>query len=30
LEGEALHEEIISVYIHGRIGSFQDAVCKRS
>ncbi|HSB45938.1 MAG TPA: radical SAM protein [Nitrospira sp.] len=29
LEGEALHEEIISVYIHGRIGSFQDAVCKR-
>lgn len=29
LDGEALHEEIISVYIHRRIGSFQDAVCKR-
>ncbi len=30
LEGESLHEEIISVYIHGRIGGFQDAVCKKS
>lgn len=29
LDGEALHEEIISIYIHGRIGSFSEAICRR-
>ncbi|MFI9770556.1 coproporphyrinogen-III oxidase family protein [Streptomyces sp. NPDC052415] len=29
LDGEALHEEIISVYFHQRIGSFAEAVCRR-
>jgi oxygen-independent coproporphyrinogen-3 oxidase len=29
LDGEALHEEIISVYFHQRIGGFADAVCRR-
>ncbi|MCX5588357.1 coproporphyrinogen-III oxidase family protein [Streptomyces erythrochromogenes] len=29
LDGEALHEEIISVYFHQRIGGFSEAVCRR-
>ncbi len=29
LDGEALHEEIISVYFHQRVGSFAEAVCRR-
>jgi oxygen-independent coproporphyrinogen-3 oxidase len=29
LNGEALHEEIISVYFQGRIGRFDDPLCKR-
>ncbi|AHI66435.1 coproporphyrinogen-III oxidase family protein [Burkholderia thailandensis] len=29
LNGEALHEEIISVYLHERIGSFTAAVCNK-
>ncbi|WNM31310.1 radical SAM protein [Streptomyces sp. Li-HN-5-11] len=29
LDGEALHEEIISVYFHRRIGDFAEAVCRR-
>jgi len=29
LAGEALHEEIISVYIHGRIGGFGGGTCKK-
>jgi coproporphyrinogen III oxidase-like Fe-S oxidoreductase len=29
LDGEALHEEIISVYFHQRIGGFTEAVCRR-
>jgi oxygen-independent coproporphyrinogen-3 oxidase len=29
LDGEALHEEIISVYFHQRIGGFAEAVCHR-
>src|SRR5579859_318374 len=29
LNGEALHEEIISVYLQGRIGQFDEAVCRR-
>ncbi|MDT8997713.1 radical SAM protein [Paucibacter sp. APW11] len=29
LNGEALHEEIISVYLHDRIGSFTTAVCNK-
>ncbi|MEU3292839.1 radical SAM protein [Streptomyces longwoodensis] len=29
LDGEALHEEIISVYFHQRIGDFAEAVCRR-
>lgn len=28
-EGEALHEEIISVYMHGKIGGFSAEVCRR-
>jgi coproporphyrinogen III oxidase-like Fe-S oxidoreductase len=30
LEGEALHEEIISVYMHGRIGGHSAPVCRRT
>jgi oxygen-independent coproporphyrinogen-3 oxidase len=29
LNGEALHEEIITVYFHNRIGQFNDAVCHK-
>ncbi|MFF6994921.1 coproporphyrinogen-III oxidase family protein [Streptomyces sp. NPDC008313] len=29
LDGEALHEEIISVYFHQRVGGFAEAVCRR-
>jgi len=29
LDGEALHEELISVYLHERIGSFTTAVCNK-
>jgi len=29
LKGEALHEEIISTYIHGKIGDFSNAVCNK-
>lgn len=29
LDGEALHEEIISVYFHQRVGGFAEAVCHR-
>ncbi|MEU6275185.1 radical SAM protein [Streptomyces populi] len=29
LDGEALHEEIISVYFHRRVGGFAEAVCHR-
>ncbi|OYD06344.1 coproporphyrinogen-III oxidase family protein [Paludifilum halophilum] len=29
LDGEALHEEIISVYIHQRAGSFSEPLCRR-
>jgi oxygen-independent coproporphyrinogen-3 oxidase len=29
LDGEALHEEIISVYFHQRVGGFAGAVCHR-
>ncbi len=29
LDGEALHEEIISVYLHQRIGSFCEKVCNK-
>jgi oxygen-independent coproporphyrinogen-3 oxidase len=29
LKGEALHEEIITVYFHQRLGSFSEPVCKR-
>jgi len=28
LDGEALHEEIITVYFHNRIGTFDDVVCR--
>jgi len=27
--GEAFHEEIISVYLHDRIGNFKSAICKK-
>ena len=29
LKGEALHEEIISVYLHEKIGNFTGQVCKK-
>jgi oxygen-independent coproporphyrinogen-3 oxidase len=29
LEGETLHEEIISVYLHSRVGSCADPICRR-
>jgi len=29
LNGEALHEEIISIYLHNRIGSFSAQVCHK-
>jgi coproporphyrinogen III oxidase-like Fe-S oxidoreductase len=29
LEGEALHEEIITVYLHGRLGRLAEPVCRR-
>jgi oxygen-independent coproporphyrinogen-3 oxidase len=29
LDGEALHEEIISVYFHQRSGSFAEALRRR-
>lgn len=29
LDGEALHEEIISVYLHQRIGSHPEPLCRR-
>ncbi|MCS1352621.1 coproporphyrinogen-III oxidase family protein [Mechercharimyces sp. CAU 1602] len=29
LDGESLHEEIISVYLHQRIGSFSEPICRR-
>lgn len=29
LEGEALHEEIISVYFHGQIGQFSSEICHK-
>ncbi|HDR7888518.1 radical SAM protein [Bacillus toyonensis] len=29
LNGEALHEEIISVYFHQRIGSYTEQLCRR-
>ena len=29
LDGEALHEEIISVYFHGRVGGFSAPVCQK-
>jgi len=29
LDGETLHEEIISIYIHDRIGNLQMPVCRR-
>lgn len=30
LDGEALHEEIITVYLHGRIGSFAAPLCRKA
>jgi oxygen-independent coproporphyrinogen-3 oxidase len=30
LEGEALHEELITVYIHNKIGMFSEPTCRRS
>lgn len=30
LKGEALHEEIISVYLHNRIGGLHEIVCKKA
>jgi len=29
LDGEALHEEIISVYFHQKIGSYSEPLCRR-
>lgn len=29
-DGETLHEEIISVYLHGRIGDFNEVVCHKA